>query len=448
MKIKRFMCALLSLCITASLSVAAADGEYEQKVKLTKTMYTPKTIYVDDDFNDRTDGECVANSDYEKKIPSAADGAIAESEEGNTYVSLSKKWASAKVGLLGNNDIQSDKLALSFKFRHNTGTNSPYFQLRFADTKPIFLFQTFGNNGAISMYKDATSGKRVNWYHNISCTEWAQFDVLFEKVFVDGEYKVRIAEMYLNDEALDMNKVISEFGSDILYCGDWWSGNISANSICISQVSFTDDSIDIDDIMVYEPYDFCIGSAEYDDSSNEIRLAMTQGIDEGSMDSIKIIGEDKTVDCAVAMDASDETKRTILITPSETLDTENSSYYIVIGSIKSFGGAAVTNERFLIAKEYADVENVNVSKSDAEVSASFDVKAVADGEVYAAISAWKGDNCIDFALQKITLDTSLDTAAAEVKATGAMADADKVQFFLIDSPEKMNIISDVWEAEF
>ena len=67
------------------------------------------------------------------------------------------------------------------------------------------------------MYKDATSGKRVNWYHNISCTEWAQFDVLFEKVFVDGEYKVRIAEMYLNDEALDMNKVISEFGSDILY---------------------------------------------------------------------------------------------------------------------------------------------------------------------------------------------------------------------------------------
>ena len=91
---------------------------------------------------------------------------------------------------------------------------------------------------------------------------------------------------------------------------------------------------------------------------------------------------------------------------------------------------------------------MNVSKSDAEVSASFDVKAVADGEVYAAISAWKGDNCIDFALQKVTLDTSLGIAAAEVKATGAMADADKVQFFLIDSPEKMNIISDVWEAEF
>ena len=448
MKIKRLMCALLSLCITASLSVAAADGGYEQKVKLTKTMYTPKTIYVDDDFNDRTDGECVAGSDYEKKIPSAAAGAIAESEDGNTYVCLSKKWASAKVGILGSNDIQSDKLAVSFKFRHNTATNAPYFQLRFADTNPIFLFQTFGNNGAISMYKDATSGKKSLWYYDIPCTEWAQFDVIFERVSVGGEYRVRIAEVYLNNEALDMSKVTSELGSDILYCGDWWSGNASDNTICISQVSFTDEGIDIDDIMVYEPYNFCISSAEYDADSNEIRLAMTQGIDEGSMDSIKIIGEDKTVDCAGAIDTSDETKRTILITPSETLDTENSSYYIVIDSIKSLGGAAVTDERFLIAKEYADVENVNVSKSDGEVSVSYDVTALSDGEVYAAVSAWKGDNCIDFALQKVTLDSSLGTEAAEVKVTGAVADADKVQFFLIDSPEKMNIISDVWEAEF
>lgn len=442
MKIKRFMCALLSLCITASLSVAAADGEYEQKVKLTKTMYTPKTIYVDDDFNDRTDGECVANSDYEKKIPTAEPGAIAESEDGNTYVNLSKEWASARVEILGSNNIQCDKLALSFKFRHN---NAGYFQIRFGNANPTVLVRSNGSGGNIGMYKDPKASTTI-WTFDASCTEWSQLNLIFEKVSAGGEDKMRIAEAYLNNELLDMSRVTANLGSDILYCSDWWSGNETSKAICITQVSKA--GINIDDIMLYEPYDFNISSAEYDDSSNEIRLAMTQGIDEGSMDSIKIVGEDKTVDCAVAMDASDETNRTILITPSETLDTENGSYYIVVGSIKSLGGAAVTDERFLIAKEYADVENVNVSKSDAEVSASFDVKAVSDGEVYAAISAWKGDNCIDFALQKITLDTSLDTAAAEVKATGAMADADKVQFFLIDSPEKMNIISDVWEAEF
>ena len=98
MKAKKILCLMVCVLLVISANtfcVVSADEEYSQNVELTKSMYTPKNIYVDDDFNDRTVGKGVAESKYTKGIAGACSSAVAASEEGgNVYASSSASFAS------------------------------------------------------------------------------------------------------------------------------------------------------------------------------------------------------------------------------------------------------------------------------------------------------------------------------------------------------------------
>lgn len=349
MKIKRLLCLLVcfSLLISANaFCTAAASGEYVQRVVPSKSMYTPKTIYVDDDFNDRTVENVVSETNYTKGIAGACSSAVAASEEGgNVYASSSASFYSgAYITLLNSNNIQSDKLALSFRYRPNS---KAFFRLRFG-TCPIMMFQhTTDTKGIIKVYsalKTAAFAYDVNY----AFTEWINCNIIFEKIMTDGVYRPHIKQIYINDTALDMSKVEAILGGTQFYddCPDWWSGDVASAAVNFDMFSAA--GMDIDDIMLCEPYDFSALNASYDNAENTVRVVFAQGISETAADGVTLSENGTVLECAKAVG---DDLRTVVLTPLQPLDLENNTYTVVVSNAYNYNNTDSTSASFVFGRK-------------------------------------------------------------------------------------------------
>ncbi len=124
---------------TRSISFGTATGETETPeepisvVNLTPKMYTPKTVYVDDDFNNRvTDLSTVASGKtaYDHQVTMKANGKIATnyglgSNTTDTYAQVVS--GSSSLALLDYNNKDVDKINVSFRFKFPTYQSGMYF---------------------------------------------------------------------------------------------------------------------------------------------------------------------------------------------------------------------------------------------------------------------------------------------------------------------------------
>lgn len=246
---------LLSATVFGTASVFAAGAQ--TNVKLESYMPPVKTIFVDDDFENRAEGALVApiaegETGYRaNQVKSIDKTVVAGKENGNIYANYSTTYS--RVDLCDKIiPTQAKKMVISFKFDMRTFAGGNTFTIRFGNqtgTK-AFQFQMTGNNGVrISKYNTSGVTQIIQNINKDKKNEWVDFKVilakgdsdsgaLIEKLFVDGN------EVSLKDEVRQLN-------SDC----NWWkeaSGN-SVKAINIGENAAV--NLRLDNILIYEPYD-------------------------------------------------------------------------------------------------------------------------------------------------------------------------------------------------
>lgn len=247
---------LLSATVFGTASVFAAGAQ--TNVKLESYMPPVKTIFVDDDFENRAEGESVApiaegETGYRaNQVKSIDKTVVAGKESGNIYANYSTTYS--RVDLCDKIiSTQAKKMVISFKFDMRTFAGGNTFTIRFGNqtgTK-AFQFQMTGNNGVrISKYNTSGVTQIIQNINKNKENEWVDFKVilakgdidsgaLIEKIFVDG------AEISLKDDIRQLN-------SDC----NWWKEAASNNSVkTINIGENAAKNLRLDNVLIYEPYD-------------------------------------------------------------------------------------------------------------------------------------------------------------------------------------------------
>lgn len=249
---------LLSATVFGTASVFAAGAQ--TNVKLKSYMPPVKTIFVDDDFENRTvgakvdpiaKGETGYRANQVQSVPKEKN-VIAVKEKDNIYANYES--TSARIDLCDKiiKPTQAKKLVISFKFDMREFAPAKKFTLRFGNqtgTK-AFYFQMTGNNGVrISKYNDGTPVELTKNINVGNKNEWVDFMVilakddsnsgaLIEKVFVDRK------------EVAIPSSVTRQLNSDC----NWWK-EASGNSVKTINIGDNDAVMRLDDVLIYEPYD-------------------------------------------------------------------------------------------------------------------------------------------------------------------------------------------------
>lgn len=441
--LKKLLCTAAAAVLISSAVCAFADGE--TMVEIDDYMYDAKEVYVDDDFNDRQIGGGVADSGYDKSIDSASNFVVSD-DTGSVNLKSTVLWSSS-LNFVKVNNIDSDSLAISFKFKvTDSGDNT--FRLSFGSA-PVMVF--FRNSSTIKagVYTSSSASSYI-WQANCSTSGWEEVYVVFKRNSSD---KVEMKHLSINKVSQDMSKLSNK---ELSYSGskNWWSGDLTSQAIRI--YNFSKIGIYIDDVLIYEPYDFEISSYECADGDTDIKMHFTAGVDLDNLNA-RIIGENGAAqECDVTTENS--SSKSLVLNFGEAVDLSNQSYCISIGGIKSLTGEALDDMKIILSKRVADISverpviSTNAETGMDEVTGVFNLSNVEASEVgntvYAVMSVWDeaGTTCIDFKVQEVVL--AAEDSAVEVRVPVDDAEkAKKVQMFFLDSVENMKIVSEVFEAD-
>lgn len=352
---KKLLCFLLSLTVFAACFVFApiafADGEYAQKVALKPHMKDAKTLFIDDDFEDRETALSDSANPY-KVYDSSTFVPGQDSESGEKYATNAAAWKSLVLGQ--KNDITSKKLAISFRYKDNedylriraakeNGTTDTLLQIQ----TNLIKFKPYGSDSAVL-------------FGNVDAdlTKWVHVYAEFER---DDDDKTYLRKFYITGEDGTVYDIMQNFNSwsslKNLVNGtqvdfDWHSQNVSTKFLFMD---VNKANLKVDDVLIYEPDTFRISSAEYESSSNTVKAHFTGGVKTYS--SIKLYDNGSEITTSAALDSTDNSGRTVIITPSITLDTENKSYTVSANGVIGY-------ETDDIAQNSVDFGKVSVSVTD------------------------------------------------------------------------------------
>ncbi len=251
---------LLSATVFGSVSVSAAGGE----TNVTQKSYLPpvKTLFVDDDFENRTVDALASaqpsNAAYQYPIGSRSGTGIKiaqESDEAaNKYAIYNNGWQTVECD--SENLANANSLVVSFRTLISAGTG--IVKIRFSSTGPAIFFQKLSNGKIqIKSYKSSSAAddKAINTVTvSGNGTDWVDCSVVFEKT---REGLVRIKSLFVNGEKIKEDPEANM----TLYDGCSW---ISAKNVGIQATAA---KTQIDDILVYEPYDVYMKDANIADKS-------------------------------------------------------------------------------------------------------------------------------------------------------------------------------------
>ena len=249
---------LLSATVFGSVSVSAAGGE----TNVTQKSYLPpvKTLFVDDDFENRAVGDDFeafeeGKSKYSKPVQFVQSGNIKvakDLESGNKYAEYTAGFQRIELckKVLSKPET-AKKLVVSFSV-NNKETGGGYYFLRFGnhnDTRALQIQRNSTNGTSYVKKFGPKSGDKVDIVSNIEpVNDWITYAFIFEK----SDDTTVLKQMFCNGTAVDLA------GKDMKLQPDcnWWSDPVSANSVKAINIGGNSTAgLKIDDILVYEPYD-------------------------------------------------------------------------------------------------------------------------------------------------------------------------------------------------
>ncbi len=259
---------LLSATVFGTASVFAAGAQ--TNVKLESYMPPVKTIFVDDDFENRTvDGEVAPVAEGEpgyranqiKEADKAGAGFTAKKENDNIYAYNDAQYKTIRVcdKVIS---TSADRLVISFKFNVNTRATGENFMLRFGNSNSAraLMFQWSSKNRVV-IYKFITdpttsSGYNTQWLYNIDETAsktWIDLTLVLIKSGSGDSAVAKIDKMLVNGTEANISADARELMADC----NWWK-NVSdtaekLNAINVGNAKGT--GYMFDDILIYEPYD-------------------------------------------------------------------------------------------------------------------------------------------------------------------------------------------------
>ena len=254
---------------------------------------------------------------------------------------------------------------------------------------------------------------------------------------------VYVKMLYVDGKSVLTDDMKKGFSAD----ADWWSYDGGPKLIVQSRMS---SSIDLynyfDNFLVYTPEPFRAESVVADSDNSGASVFFNYAVDKTELPEFTLTDGENTYKCTSSKGESDNE---IYVSFPSGLNLLENSYYLETDFATSVLGDNIQNARLLLGKKYADSFSASAVKNENEIFVNTEVSPKFDGDVYAAAAAFKGNNIVDFKVQKITLDEGYDSQNFEISLDGADAlSADRVQVFLIDSTQNMNIISDVETIEF
>ena len=232
---------LLSASVFGSINVFAASGDTH--VALESYMPPVKTLFVDDDFQNRAVDEVVSNQptggQYTHPISAAGNGIKAEkNDESDTNIYAKYNTGYQTIEYISDNLSNVENLAVSFKAVIPASGNS--IRLRFGSSYPAFLFQRL-SDGKIQtkIYTSASANTVITNKVTGELTDWFNVDIILKKGSNDN---IQVKEIRINNEKQENTNVTME-----LYSGCNWR---SAKNVGIQS---TDINVKVDDILIYEP---------------------------------------------------------------------------------------------------------------------------------------------------------------------------------------------------
>lgn len=271
MKIKKILglllvVTLLSATVFGTASVFAAGAQ--TNVKLKSYMPPVKTIFADDNFQDRTVGDFTdKGTGFPNIKPNVWNGSPMKYEaesDGNKYITgnaWKTIWVVPETGYDVNRitfsfDISAETSGTEVQLCLSGGTADKVLKVRVKDS-------TGGDTGiAEVMYYDKasssfplikTSDGKTFAPRSASQGIWNRVCATFKRVLqTDGSYNVYIESLYVNGTRFNTDTICE----NVIYNGTngWWTLNSSSQFNAI----FTQTSKagwKLDNILIYEPYD-------------------------------------------------------------------------------------------------------------------------------------------------------------------------------------------------
>lgn len=257
---------LLSATVFGTASVFAAGAQ--TNVKLKSYMPPVKTIFVDDDFENRTvDGEIapVAEGEpgYRANQIKAADksgaGFTAKKENDNIYAYNDKQYTTIRAcdKVIS---TSADRLVISFKFNVNTRAVGDDFMLRFGSSNSARALRfLWTSKNRVEIYKFITdpttsTGYNTQWLCNIDATAsktWIDLTLVLIKSGSGDSAVAKIDKMFVNGTEANIS------ADELLADCNWWK-NVSDPTEKLNAINIGNakgNGYMFDDILIYEPYD-------------------------------------------------------------------------------------------------------------------------------------------------------------------------------------------------
>ena len=460
--LKKIICTSLGAAVLLSQSGVLAEQFTD--VSIDDYMYDAKEVYVDDNLE--------GGSLYPISTALTGSNSVTEEETGNTAVKLNS-WNSVVV-MSAEKLIDADKIVVSFGMKPSGASFADAIAGgSFDKSKRAFIAYGIyaggsGETGRLGPYSGTTVNSAadetlqgwITWGNgttivvpqtNSEDDGYVKFVAVYERVKDEDSdsYKVYMRSLSFNGKEVlttdgkeAITNVLKSAYSD---AANWWSD--TANATIKVQNRTGAGTLDnyYDNFLVYVPEDFKIKNIEYNDDNMSAKAQLTVGAQLEDGLQVDLISEDGTTQCGVD---TGENRKELLFTFPEELDLENKSYYLSIDGLKALNGETKEKERYLVSRKSADVTDAYAEKTETGVTGIFNVNAVENKTVYAVMSVWNENSCMDFKVSEVELNPADGEVPVEINVElDNPEEAKKVQMFFVDSVESMRIVSDVKEME-
>lgn len=449
--LKKILC--MALCIVMTFSYLVVFADIQTSVAIDDCMYDAREVYVDDNVEENR------NKPISTTLTSS--NTVTE-EDGNNAVKLNG-W-NALTLIPAGTFIDSDRVAVSFSVKPSG--------VSFADAvsggefdKTQRSFVAFGiysggsgETGKLGVYSGTKvssvdnslsgwltwgSGATVNVPQtNDDNNGYVKVAALYERVADDatGAYSVYMRSLTFNGKEILTDKLKQGTNAS----ANWWSDDSNGTFRVQNRTGAGTLDNYYDDFLVYAPEDFKIKNVTLNTDGCGLKADFTCGVNISDDADVKLLSADGINECSITVGDS---KKEASIDFDKKIDLKNESYYITTDGISAFDGSAIKDGRFLLSERPVEVKSMSAVKTADGIDGTFVLEALEDKTVCAVVSAWRGDECLDFTVSEITLDTSSGEVPCTVSLNSAeAAGADRVQMFLTNSIKDMKIISDVTQA--
>lgn len=245
---------LLSATVFGTTSVFAAGAQ--TNVKLESYMPPVKTIFVDDDFENRMVGSDFGaiedgKSVYSKPVYSAVKGIeVAQDTAGSNKYAIYKDTYK-RIDLCKNNiSASAKKMVISFKLNLTDVANGGVILLRGDTATKAFMFQKSSKNKGLTMKIYNSSGSALDWSTvNGVNDNWIDVAIILEKVGENAECK----NILINGDNIAASKDLTN--KKLLPGFKWWVDGDTKNFINVTNQNNDSKGSKIDNVLIYEPYD-------------------------------------------------------------------------------------------------------------------------------------------------------------------------------------------------